>query len=65
MKIKRVCIYPKDVQLITGKSERYGRLLLRRIRKHSSKKPYSMVSIVEFCEYTELDIEQVMQLIID
>jgi len=28
MKSDRVCIFPKDFQRITGRSERYGRLLL-------------------------------------
>ncbi len=33
MKTNRIIIYPKDVQRITGKSDRYGRQLLSKIRK--------------------------------
>ncbi len=29
MEVKRICIYPKDVQRITGKSERYRNSRLR------------------------------------
>jgi hypothetical protein len=31
VKVKLICIYPKDIQRITGKSERYGRLFLANI----------------------------------
>jgi hypothetical protein len=34
MKTTRICIYPKDIQRITGRSERYGRKQLERIREH-------------------------------
>ncbi len=33
MKIKRLIIYPKDIMLITSKSEHYSRHLLKRIKK--------------------------------
>ena len=32
MNQKRACIYPKDIQRITGRSERYGRKLLNDIK---------------------------------
>jgi hypothetical protein len=34
METKRIIIYPKDVQRITGKSDRYGWQLLDKIRLH-------------------------------
>jgi hypothetical protein len=52
---KRACIYPKDVQRITGKSERYGRKLLNRIREEFSKEPHQFISVDEFCEFTGLE----------
>ena len=55
----RVIIYPKDVAIITGKSDRYGRLLLARIRDHFGKGRDQMISIREFCEYTGLAIQDV------
>jgi len=45
MEVKRICIYPKDVQRITGKSERYGRSLLAQIRNHYQKQEHQFVSI--------------------
>jgi hypothetical protein len=59
MEVKRICIYPKDVQLITGRSERYGRLLLAQIKNHYRKQEHQFVTIDEFCQYTGLKVEQV------
>jgi hypothetical protein len=56
----RICIYPKDIQRITGRSERYGRNLLDKIRISLKKEDHQFVSIDEFCTYTGLkrgDIE--------
>jgi hypothetical protein len=52
---RRICIYPKDVQLITGRSERYGRKLLQQIRQALGKAPHQFITIREFCAYTGLD----------
>ncbi|QAA83158.1 hypothetical protein EI546_03530 [Aequorivita sp. H23M31] len=54
-----VCIFPKDVQRITGRSERYGRLLLHQIRKHFDKQPHQFVTAEEFAEFTGVNIETV------
>jgi hypothetical protein len=61
----RICIYPKDIVRITGKSERYGRKLLEKIKKEYSKKEHQFISIEEFCQFTGLKVEQVQPLIID
>lgn len=61
---KRVCIYPKDVQRITGKSYRYSRLLLIDLRNHLNKQEHQFITIEEFCQYTGLKLEQVLPLII-
>ena len=55
----RVCIYPKDVQRITGKSERYGRTLLQKIKEHFQKEEHQFVTIKEFCQYTGIEEDQV------
>jgi hypothetical protein len=59
MRTGRIIIYPKDIQRITGKSERYGRLLLKRIKDHLKKDDHQLVTIEEFCSYTGIKIEQV------
>lgn len=64
-KLKRICIYPKDVQRITGRTERYGRKLLQTIRKKLSKEPHQFITLEEFAEYTGIDIEVVHTYITD
>ncbi len=59
----RLCVYPKDVQRITGKSERYGRMLLLKIRESINKQDHQFISIEEFCTYTGLKMEQVQPLL--
>ncbi|WP_348800423.1 hypothetical protein [Flavobacterium adhaerens] len=61
---KRVCIYPKDIQRITGKSYRQSIRLMQNIRKDLNKLEKEFVSIEEFCQYTSLKIELVQPLII-
>ena len=59
----RICIYPKDVMIITGKSERYSRKLLEKIKTNLSKADHHFVTIEEFCLFTGLKIEQVQTFI--
>ena len=61
----RICIYPKDIVRITGKSERYARKLIEKIKKDLVKNENQFVTIHEFCQYTGLLIEYVQPLIID
>lgn len=53
---KRACIYPKDIQRITGRSERYGRKLLNDIRNYFGKEPHQFITIKEFSEYSGIEI---------
>ncbi len=61
---KRLCIYPKDIQRITGKSYRQSARMLQKIRTELNKLENEFVSVEEFCNYTSLKIEQVEPLII-
>jgi len=63
-KIKRLCIYPKDIQRITDKSYRQSTRLLQKIREDLNKPLNNFISIEEFCQYTGLKLEQVEQHII-
>lgn len=63
--LKRICIYPKDVQLITGRTERYGRKLLEKIRKHFNKEPHQFITLNEFSEYTGIDEAEIEKYIFD
>jgi hypothetical protein len=62
--IRRLCIYPKDIQRITGKSYRQSVRLLQKIRNQNNKLENELVSIEEFCLFTSLKIEQVNPFII-
>jgi DNA polymerase III delta subunit len=61
---KRVCIYPKDIQRITGKSYRQSIRILQKIRTDLKKQENELVSIEEFCLFTSLKYELVEPLII-
>ncbi|PZX92503.1 hypothetical protein DOS84_15415 [Flavobacterium aquariorum] len=50
----KVCIYPKDVQRITGKTNRQARLYLNKIKDNLNKEPHQLISIEEFCSYSGL-----------
>jgi topoisomerase IA-like protein len=52
--MQRLCIYPKDIQIVTGKSERYGRYLIKKIKEHLNKEPHQAVSVKEFADYLGL-----------
>jgi len=57
--MKRLTIYPKDIQIITGRSERYARKLLEKMRLHFNRNKDGLITIEEFCAYTGLDYEVV------
>ena len=61
---KRLCIYPKDIQRITGKSYRQSIRMLQKIRVDLNKSQNELLSIDEFCQYTSLKYEQVEPLIV-
>mgnify|MGYP001044759784 CR=1 FL=1 len=63
MKIVRACIYPKDIQCITGRSERYGRKLLNDIKIHFGKEKHQFITVNEFSEYSGIEIDIVNQYI--
>jgi hypothetical protein len=54
MSATRMVVYAKDIQRISGKSDRYARKILRAIRKRLGKEKHQPVSVKEFCEYMKL-----------
>lgn len=56
---KRICIYPKDIQVITGRSERYARDYYRQLKDVLEKEDHQFVTLEEFCEYADLPIKEV------
>tara|TARA_R110001606_G_scaffold160420_1_gene304459 strand:- start:400 stop:597 length:198 start_codon:yes stop_codon:yes gene_type:complete len=65
MNLKRACIYPKDIQRITGRSERYGRKLLQEIKDFLGKESYQFITVYEFSEYSGIQLDIVNQYIKD
>jgi hypothetical protein len=60
---KRICIYAKDVERITGKSYRQSIRMLQAIRKDLEKSDTDFITIEEFCKATGLKSEEVEPLI--
>lgn len=60
---KRICIYPKDIQRITGKSYRQSARMLKTIKLSFEKRDNEFLTIEEFCQYTGLKSEHVAPLI--
>lgn len=61
--MNRLCIYTKDIQIITGKSDKHCREIINKIKKLNNKQKHQSVSIEEFCNYQGLDFESVRKLI--
>ncbi|MBT1688111.1 hypothetical protein [Dawidia soli] len=59
MELKRVVIYSKDIEVITGRSGRYARKVMTRIRRALGKQRHQLVSLGEFCAYTGLPEDEV------
>ena len=62
---QRLCIYPKDIVRITGKSERFSSDLIQRIKQKLGKEEHQFITIEEFCQYAGLQAEIVKELIRD
>ena len=55
--LHRICIYPKDIMRITGRSERYARTLHERIKLYYDKKPHQLLTVYEFSEYSGIELK--------
>ena len=57
--MNRITIYPKDIQRITGKSERQCRNILNDIKVFYKKQKHQIITIEEFCNYMGVDLNKV------
>ncbi|WP_035558164.1 hypothetical protein [Hymenobacter sp. IS2118] len=55
----RICIYPKDVAQLTGRSYDAAKRLVRRAREAAGKPAGALVSVRDFCQLTGLDEDEV------
>ena len=63
--LKRLVVYPKDIERITGKKERTARKYLQEIKAKLGKSKTDLVSIDEFCEVTGFKLEKVAVYLVD
>jgi hypothetical protein len=56
---RRIVIYAKDVENITGRKARTARKLLEKIRESNNKPKDAFVTVREFCLYTGISEEEV------
>lgn len=61
--MNRIYIYPKEIQQLTGRSERYSRDLVAKIKKLNDKDKHQPVTIEEFCVYMKLNQEVVWRVL--
>lgn len=61
--MKRLIIHAKEVAIIKGQSVDTARKLLRTIRDARGKASRKPITIKEFCEYEDLDYEEVFNMI--
>lgn len=61
--MNRLCIYPKDIERITGKSERHCRDIIASIKKLHGKQKHQLVTLEEFCDYMGLKLENIEKFI--
>jgi flagellin-specific chaperone FliS len=60
--MSRICIIAKDIQLITGKSERQCRNIFAHLKVVLNKEKHQEITIQELCEYLGIKIEDVLHL---
>lgn len=60
MNRNRLCIYPKDICLITGKGQKYAQKLLRDIRFLHQKQAHQFVTVQEFADYTGIQLDLIL-----
>lgn len=46
--------------ILTGKSERYSREILKKIKTKLNKEEHHLVSVQELCDYLGLNVEHVL-----
>ena len=60
---KRLCIYPYDIALIKGVSERQSRNIFKDVKVFFKKEKHQSVSVNEFSIYSGLPLEDVEKFI--
>jgi len=56
----RIIIYPKDIQLLTGKSYRHALDLNNEVRTYFKKQKHPLLTVYEFAQYPGLNPEIIL-----
>ena len=62
-RISRYIIYPKDVAVIYGFSEKSARTLMHKIKRKIGKESYQPLTLSEFCAYIGMKEAEVVAII--
>ncbi len=49
---KRVCVYPKDIHRLTGKSMRASQSIFRKMKRFFGKRENQAVTVKEFADFS-------------
>lgn len=60
--MKRVCIYPKDVSILTGKSLAQAQRVLRNLRLILSKHKDQYITFEEYADYFGIDVSLIRKI---
>jgi hypothetical protein len=58
--LTRVAIYVKDIEQLTGRTERYSREIMRKMRYHYNKTKNQLISVGEVAAYLGLPLHEVI-----
>lgn len=61
MSNRRLIVYPKDLCVLLGLSERHARRVLSQIKDVYGKLPHQYVTFQEFAQYTDLPLDEVIK----
>jgi len=59
----RLVIFPKDIAEITGKSANTARMIYKKILNHFGRTKDQGLTITDYCSYTKIDEDKVMNAI--
>ncbi len=60
--MERIAIYVKDLQILTGKSERYCRSLIKEIRNACQKQPHQILTLTDCKKYLDIPNEELVNI---
>jgi predicted RNA-binding protein YlqC (UPF0109 family) len=58
---RRIVLYPRDVENLTGRKGRTARAILQKVRVHFGKPRHALVTVREFCNFMGLDEKEVRE----